>query len=377
MDTSFGGLAAFSGAQFRRKANFLRATIGGQASFRPDQSGLRTAFFGQCVFEAARFQGSADFAAVVVGEDALFPAATFEADAWFDGATFLGESDFRSVETKREMFFSDSSFKGLADFRDARFRVVYFRSEMVSPSGWVEDVIRGIARAISLMFLIEPYPTGFTRQNPDDQFLNKVDLRGMTYDRMYGAWGTMLGKNSVYDSQPYTQLEQALRRSGDDAIADNVFYAQRVREFGNRFHWPAWLNVPGILWDLFLRLSAGYGVRPFRLVLLTLAVLAWGAELYSRPGAVADSDVSGSSTVRHLDHLEAFRVSLDQLLPVELPQSDQLEPTAQVAFQFGSPAVTYEGFAAIQSLIGWVILPVALAILASCLWRERPTRPLQ
>ena len=135
---------------------------------------------------------------------------------------------------------------------------------------------------------------------------------------MYGAWGTMLGKNSVYDSQPYTQLEQALRRSGDDAIADNVFYAQRVREFGNRFHWPAWLNVPGILWDLFLRLSAGYGVRPFRLVLLTLAVLAWGAQFTAAQAQLPTRMLADRLQVRHLDHLEAFRVSLDQLLPVEL-----------------------------------------------------------
>jgi uncharacterized protein YjbI with pentapeptide repeats len=357
-NVAFRGEADFSGTQYRREAYFPRATIDGIANFRQDSRGRPTTFRAACVFEAATFRRLVDFSGARFEGDALFPTANFEADAWFEDATFFRNTNFRSVDAKREMFFSGSTFTGFADFDSARLRIVYFRPQIINPQGWQLEVI--------------------PRIYPDDQFLGSIDLRGMTYERMYGAWRPMLGKNRVYDSQPYAQLEQALRRSGNDSIADDVFYAQRVREFRNRLHWPEVItDIPRILWDLFLRLAAGYGVRPFRLVLLTLFVLAWGTVVYGKSGAVAKVDGSNSAAFDQLDWTQAFWVSLDQLLPVEFPGSIGWEPTSQIAFRLGNWGATYEGFARFQALVGWAILPVALAILASRLWRERATKPLQ
>ena len=359
-DATFGGEADFSGTKYWREAYFPRAIFEGEANFRRDKSGRRTTFQTECLFEAATFRRAVVFSDARFEGDAQFPIASFEADAWFDDTTFSHNTNFRSVDAKLVMFFSGSTFTGLADFQNARLRIVYFRQEIINPPRWQLEVIRASAHA------------------PDGQFLGNLDLRGMTYDRMYGAWAPMLGKSIVYDNQPYTQLEQSLRRSGNDTIADDVFYVQRVQEFENRLRWPAvLLDVPGILGDLFLRVTGGYGVRPFRLVFLTFIVLVWGAILYGRSAAVAQEDGSQTSAVDQLDWTQAFWVSLEQLLPVELPGSDEWEPTGQIAFHLGTWEATYEGFARFQALVGWAILPVALTILAGHLWRERPTRPLQ
>lgn len=204
------------------------------------------------------------------------------------------------------------------------------------------------------------------------QFLGAVDLRGFTYNRIYVAWREIVARIESFDKQPYSQLELGLRTIGDDRSAEDVYLSRRrgLLAYNWRHFGTNWARA---LVDLLYLMVANFGVRPYILLLWLGLFLGLGAWLYSLPGALTPSKDSG-----HLAHqlslVEAIAVSINSLLPIEVSIGSGWRPTSNATPLPAIPVlnipVTFEGYASLSRLAGWILIPVGVAWITGTIRRK-------
>ena len=192
-----------------------------------------------------------------------------------------------------------------------------------------------------------------------------------------------LSKSTPYDRQPYTQLETAIRATGDERTANDVYYARRVREMGLRWRAvqeqlrrlpfiPRELPRAGfglLQWGLFR-----FGVRPYRLLGLTLLVLARGVSVFRYPGAVQSRDANErKNDPPQLTTMQAIGVSVRQFLPVDIPSGSRWVPTEKDVPIVSRWTVPCSAYATFHHLVGWALVPLGLAALTGLLRRPAKT----
>jgi uncharacterized protein YjbI with pentapeptide repeats len=349
-----GGPADFSGADFRARAYFDDFQVCGTGFFRADSQGrqvtfgdvasfLTSIFKSAVLFGGAEFKGNVSFSnthflGVVSFHSSEFEAlqtefvgVRFERGAYFDSAKFKGETDFAEAIGFRDVSFLDTEFAGPVSFREASFKVAYFGKP-------------GSEGPRSHLAKKEPYLLHQTRFC----CAGSVDLRGFTYDRIYVSLGELFPKIVTIDRQPYTQLEQVLRKTGDDARAGRVYLERRRVERQRMFYERRLLR-----WamDWLYKLIARYGIRPYRLFGYALFFVLLGTALFLRPGALRPKDekknftqtgtvsnlprsVKGnreastaSATDSSFDTFQrALGVSVHQFLPIDVPVGSDWVP---------------------------------------------------
>jgi uncharacterized protein YjbI with pentapeptide repeats len=372
----FDGPAEFNGAQFEQVANFssvrfdrptffrlsqyagenIPVRFGGPATFSGAQFGADTEFTGAefrqgATFQNAHFSDVAHLSRVHFFGVRLanFGGAHFERDLLLDGAHSEGPLEFVGTIADGEVVFLGASFAGRVSLLDAHFHTVNFRSHTT-----------------------ETVPPGERLQ-----FGGAVDLRGFTYERISVAWGEMLSKMSPYDREAYGLLEKVMRASGDDDAADKVHLEQQREERWHEWQgrdFAGWLSSRA--WGLF----ANYGIRPYRLLGFSLALLLWGTWVFSRPGAIEIAATLGNSaaddnpvtetrkegTLRVVRWYtlsgDGFRLALRYFAPVELPLPADLKPSDRRCF-----LLRCSSWAAVLKVLGWILVPLGIAALAGFL----------
>jgi uncharacterized protein YjbI with pentapeptide repeats len=360
---TFGGEADFTGVSIGGDADFREAVFNDAASFNAVSIG------GRAVFKDARFtprskprtdpmrEDFVDFTDAKFEAAAEFLGTVFEKRAQFNGSTFLGVANFGRAEAEK------LSQVG------ARLRAASFdRATFEANARFGEAVFHEVTSFRECCFgVVELSPTG--RVGDEEQFQNRVDLRGCTYDRIQVAWRALLARlpgasdPGDYDRQPYVQMEKVFRAGGRDEEADAVYLERRRVERQRKSGLPR-------AWDVFWWGLANYGVRPYRLLVFAALLLVAGTIVFHRPGAVepkapapagaqrsANEDVPKCPAVLSVG--ESARFSLRWFLPVELPLLEECQ-VAQGSFS---------DFAALLKVLGWIIVPVGLAALAGVLRR--------
>ena len=136
-----------------------------------------------------------------------------------------------------------------------------------------------------------------------------------------------LGLQDGYHPQTYRQLAKVLREGGDDAGAIEVLVAQQDARYRN----SNWL---GRAWARFLRITVGYGHKPLRTVMWSLAVIVMGwlmVTLGARAGVMRATwpDTPPASEAVAYEKLHPLLFSLDVFLPfVNLHQERYWWPDA-------------------------------------------------
>ena len=162
---------------------------------------------------------------------------------------------------------------------------------------------------------------------------------------------------SPYDRQPFTQLEETFRQAGNENLANKVYYERKRRESAqitirNPFAW---------LIDRLHYSLTGYGVQ-LRCLLVYIAIcLLLGTFIFHLKGAVESKpDIQPppvispqiSPEARSPLHIgDAFRVSLNLFLPVEIPSGADWKPSTHYTVWF----VRFVDFATFLKLAGWIL----------------------
>ena len=150
------------------------------------------------------------------------------------------------------------------------------------------------------------------------------------------------------------------RRAGKDKLADDVYYEQKCRESAQKT-----LRTPGAwLLDRFLWLFTGYGVRLYRLIVFIALILLVGTIIFQFEGAVEPR--LDMQPPPHLPYWEAFWVSLNTFLPVEIPSGANWIPSSKI---IGFLGIKFTTFATLLKLAGWILVPVGIAGISGILKR--------
>jgi uncharacterized protein YjbI with pentapeptide repeats len=350
----FKELASFNGAQietaffnqatFEGEANFISARIGSTAEFTGATFKQRAIFSRvqieeSAFFNPAIFEGEANFGSARIGSAAVFNGAEFKELASFNGvqietaffnlAIFEGEANFISARIGSAAVFMGAKFKQLAYFNSAQIeRESHFEETIFDNNVSFQDT------SLKTVFWGEP----------NVQFIKKVDLRGCIYDRIHplSFWKQLMKHIGPYDRQPFTQLEETFRWAGKDKLADDVYYERKCREFTENIT----IRKPGAwLLDRFL----------------CIFHLEGAVKLDIQLPSMMSSQVT-------LPWWEAFWVSLNTFLPIEIPSGADWKPSSLIIPVFG---IKFTTFATVLNLAGWILVPVGVAGIAGLLKRSK------
>jgi hypothetical protein len=340
VETQFDSITWFSGVDFKDDAEFLGARFGNEAYF------LGVTFDGVASFDRTQMLGSALFSPqegaltsnfakpAHFQRAARFPGARFSSEARFVGVGFDGKADFSGAHFEGDVHFEDSVFRGPVSFRSTAFNAVYF------------------SRTAS-------------EQTP--QFAKDIDLLGCNYDRIQVDWRSLLrypnGHPRVqpFDHQPYIHLSEVLRRSGSEKDADAV-YEERLRVQHAKL--TGWKKVS----DWFYWLFANYGLDLWHESTAALIVLLFGAFVFSRPEAVVSGEGGGKAETK-ISWRNAFFLAVHQFLPLSLPVKPDWSPSRCVLWKRRYPLLTAATYANFLHIIGWILVPLAVAAFAGVLRR--------
>ncbi|HME45546.1 MAG TPA: pentapeptide repeat-containing protein [Syntrophorhabdales bacterium] len=384
--------AFFDAAIFEGEVDFVSARMGSdavftEAKFKKDVSFNTAQIDGPVFFDPAIFEGEVDFVSARMGSDAVFRGARFsqgasfnrariEKNAFFDPAIFEGEVDFVSTRIGSDAQFTEATFRQYAGF----VRMHVEGDLFLDGASFEKDVSFQNSRFGTAFFC----PSDKSAATCYFQRTSKIDWMGCTYDRIHptSAWKDLMDRLDPYDRQPYTQLEEVFRRSGEDHLAKAVYLERKHREYKERIKPNLWKQPHKLLGDLFLHWLTGYGVQLWRLPLFMLGlVLLWmfvfwqdkalepkgedcvivvnGTSVKLQPSA-KDKDMPGLAS--------AFWVSVRTFLPVEIPAGSRWKPSTRAMWQ-GPLSMTYETFATFLKLFGWILVPVGVAGLTGLLKR--------
>lgn len=449
---SFAGDTQFSGAVFKNAAHFGQVAFAGRADFTSVTVSGTTlfpdaAFAGPAVFSSTVFRSEIDFSGARFRQSADFTGTLVEGTASFSRATFGGEVVFRDGNFIALVFCENpprhprGQFPlGRADLRGLAYqRIEVDIYDLLDGIDYAPDTI---AERLNSLSVYNPHyasraersaASGLPRPRPrarrgllDDiadrlgDIVERFD--GTLADRLFNAMRNLLPSGDgpppplgadtadelLYDRQPYTQLIKVLNATGHDSRAEKVYLIQRERE--RRRRWSrirksfqrnaktgeyrladflrGLKKIPTYLFDLFHWGISLYGVRQIRLVLLSALVIAFGATMFSRGGAVELKDteeaaqqlheirkqfdpatparrgvrqctIEGGRQVCDLGWLDALGVSLCQFIPIiEIPLGNKWKP-----------ADAYAGYGTLHKAAGAVLVPLFVAGLTGILYR--------
>ncbi len=195
--------------------------------------------------------------------------------------------------------------------------------------------------------------------------VRKVDLGELTYNRIsfdkpdnkdYQQEDFEKIKDFVdaspFNTQSYIQVESFFKRIGKEAWANQIFMHMHNRELAETKHW--WDPSRWLEW-FFWGVLAGYGRAPFRVFFVSLVLIIIGAYLYDplylKQGKFAtNGKISRSIIIRIL-------LSLDRFLPVELGLGKNWDHESRNFLIWF--------FFYLEMILGWILIPIALASIYS------------
>ena len=324
-DARFGGSAHFEDANFVGDANFRDANFVGDAYFEYARFGgsahFKYASFGiGAYFYGASFGGDADFWSAIFVFYTNFEYASFGGDADFEYASFGGDADFEYANFGGDTYFLDASFDGDADFGSV---------------GFGGDAIFNSTEFNKVSFA-------------DITFIN-VSFYEADFKSMKVEW-VSLEDVLVFDGLTYIKLIKNFREMEQFKDADDAYYQYRRQSQANK-EWSF-----SKLGDIFIWLSCGYGVKPWRTAAWAVAIVLIFTPFYFWRGGIKRLKENNEDEKQDVSRYDAFYFSM----------------TTFTTLGYGDlyPADRYRMVAVmIEGLLGWLILALFLVTLANVMIR--------
>jgi hypothetical protein len=407
------GDAEFRGTQFTgvqvtqktKKADFEGFQVEGTAFFNDKFNGLSVGrvYFDvpvefmnahlqqQAKFPNACFMKGVDFTNLTVGgsaefehaefhEETKFISAYFKNQISFKNAQFLGNLDFTDLKVDGAAFFNQAQFLNTeTKFHASRFKTLYLNGAVFNS--------RKFKKRLATSNWEKPLPYYKKRLWHQIKSNGNIDMSGTTYDYIQVDLDNILLCLDPYDRQPYTQLEKSYRSVGQDREADIVYYdgscrsgqqlwalVRREGEFAALSRRLARRELPRAFFNGFQRKIFRYGVRPYRLLLISFGILLLGMLVFVNAGSMVRKDVKERALYPE-PHVstwgEAFNMSLRQFIPVvEIPPGEDWVPSDMPAPLLGKAHISYAGYATMQRIFGFILIPLGVASLTGLLRRR-------
>jgi uncharacterized protein YjbI with pentapeptide repeats len=331
LNVNITGMASFVNAEFFGKCEM--AEIGfGYAEFYGSK------FKSEANFRFTEFREFADFSEVVFERSANFRNAIFEHGADFCSVKFKNKADFEQSEFHKKVFFNDSKFyntadfdgckiKHYADFRRAEFMEdVEFRGAISKPQQenntntglYFNHVkIHGNCNFGNSEFDVFTFSNSEISGDfyfKDVTLLNSVSFEGSQFTKNFNfldsgkmksrktggpyticllaafngdvkvEWDQIIGKiyysrkkNHAKACEEFRGLKEIFEKNDDYESMDRAYemYRHHKNMADSKLRLIKWLEF------FFLMQCSGYGTRPFRFLLVALAVILSFAVFYS------------------------------------------------------------------------------------------------
>ncbi len=258
-------------------------------------------FESQANFDSCKFNGSTDFSYTIFSSAPIFTEASFLGDILFNYAEFKEDVDFSHLSFDRSIDCSDANFSNLADFSNTRFNnFALFRNADFRGDAFFDN-----ARFNNDAFF------------DNASFDKDISLNQTYYQRLYARW-SCLEKGLKYNDEAFLSLIENYKNLGWFEDADNCYYKYRIEYARHAYdislppisellnnpedyitHWYYLLNnIILKLVDFLFMVINGYGVRPFRpLILIIFIIPAFGFIYWYKDNVSFSSAIKFSAVV--------------------------------------------------------------------------------
>jgi len=117
--------------------------------------------------------------------------------------------------------------------------------------------------------------------------------------------------------------------------------------------------------DRFHRLSTGYGVKTYRVLIVSAVIIFLATLLFNQPGALISTSTNTMEYI--VSFTDSFWFSVNQFLPVEIPSGSEWQPSSNNWPHWG---IKFKTFASLLSLIGWILVPIGILSISGLLKRR-------
>ena len=264
LNTTFSGGAYFAGATFFGGGNFVGSTFSGGAYF------AGATFFGGAFFSGTTFSGGAHFARVSFSGGAYFSGATFFDRAGFARAAFSEEAEFMGSTFSGDAHFLNATFHKWARFEESRFADVtdFVRVQFLGDTSFWKAQFEN---STDFQMAVFAKNVSFL----DTQFGGEINFEQSTFERNMGedAMASALLERS------YRNVKNAFLQRGNYAAAGNFYYREmEARRSRSKRMNRVWMEV--------YKWLCGYGEKPQRIALVSVAIIAMSALIFLFNGVV-------------------------------------------------------------------------------------------
>jgi uncharacterized protein YjbI with pentapeptide repeats len=356
----------FRGTIFKKGVSFAGASFGSDLDCTWDEaSANKTTFGGKVSLYALKCGGDGNFyTAQFQGEqESDFSYSRFEGSLLFPECSFSCPLKLEQVEISRGLDLTANQFQDVS---------LYNATIQALMLSYEEEGVRYTLPRSPANLDLHRFTFEWPREKEvDQQFASRLDLRGLTFNRLVGSKEDALQfakaqKPEVFSLDPYAQIEDYYEKVGKDTEARDVHYEgqlamQRNAAASSEITWTFGRKAS----DTFLRLLTGYGVRTGRVFFLIVLFLLFGMLVFSigdftpldEALAVKTSATPASSAAaQQLSDskptvMDQIAYSVDRFIPINMGFEDGFEP--------------HKTWSAAYSLIhvvaGWLLLPLFLA----------------
>lgn len=273
LNTTFSEGAYFAGATFFGGGNFVGSTFSGGAYF------AGATFFGGAFFSGTTFAGGAHFARVSFSGGAYFSGTTFFNRAGFARAAFSEEAEFMGAVFSGDAHFLNATFHKWARFEEAEFSDVtdFVRAQFLGDTSFWKTKFE---KSVDFQMAVFAKNASFL----DTQFQDEINFEGSKFEQNTGedAMASALLERS------YRNVKNALFQRGDYTAAGEFYY----REMEARRSQAKRVNK--VLMGMYKWLC-GYGEKPYRMILISLAVILVSAVLFLFNGIMVPAGRASAS----------------------------------------------------------------------------------
>ena len=333
---------SLAGSTFDHSVRFFsmkigRAAVLDKASFGGDVSAAQmdiTGIFSVCDAHFNSPKSPVDFASLKTIGDASFSRTTFAGPVTFqsanivenfrfEGSYFTNSTAlvrFEEVKVGATTSFVGARFAGYVSFKDAQFATLDF-SKVTWPQG---------------------------REGTPWLWLNAMSYRRISAGSEKDSWQNLYrliertAHGTAYSADIFAHLEDYYRQLGYPRQANTFFRAQKKREREEVLSGPAWA------WSFFLEQFVGYGRSPERAIFWSVAIIGFGCVMF-RPRRMEpqSADYVGRK-------YSPFWYSVDVYLPIiKLHDAEIWKPKEE--------CVLTHVWRRIHTVLGWALIPIALA----------------